>query len=143
MGGSRFFEFVLVVDQPTLTARLEHRAAHPDRPEHVVNARLVSVSDVPDLVASTDRLLAQRPSAWPVDASGTPAETVHLMRERLTAPSAVRTGSGSTTAARIRRPAISMAPVSPTLGIGAVPRSPPRFRGTLARWGADNGNRNY
>jgi predicted kinase len=38
--GSRFFEFVLVVDQPTLRARLEHRAMHPHRPEHEVNARL-------------------------------------------------------------------------------------------------------
>ena len=84
--GSRFFEFVLVVDQPTLRARLEHRAMHPHRPEHEVNARLVSVSDVPDLVSSTERLLAQRPSAWPVDASGAPAETVHLLRERLAVP---------------------------------------------------------
>ena len=84
--GSQFFEFVLVVDQPTLRARLEHRVAHPHRPEHEVNARLVSVSDVPALVSSTDRLLAQRPSAWPVDASGTPPETVDLVRERLAGP---------------------------------------------------------
>lgn len=83
--GAEFIEFVLVVDPRTLLSRLQYRSMQPDRSEHEVNARLVSAADVPELVRSIDWLLAQRPSAIPVDASGTPAETVSLMRRRLSA----------------------------------------------------------
>ena len=82
---AQFIEFVLLVDRRALLSRLEHRAVTPDRAEHEVNARLVSARDVPELVASMEQLLAQRPSAIPVDASGTPADTVGLMRRRLSA----------------------------------------------------------
>jgi Zeta toxin. len=81
--GADFIEFVLVLDKRTLLSRLEHRAVQPNRSEHEVNARLVSAGDVPDLVSSMERLLAQRPSAISIDASGTPADTVGLIRRHL------------------------------------------------------------
>jgi predicted kinase len=82
---AEFIEFVLLVDQRALRSRLERRAVQPDRSEQGVNTRLVSLSNVPQLVTSMEQLLAQRPAATPVDASGTPAETVSLMRRRLSA----------------------------------------------------------
>jgi predicted kinase len=81
--GADFIEFVLVLDDRTLLARLERRALQPDRFEHEVNSRLVSPGDVPELVRSMERLLTQRPSAIPIDASGTPADTVGLIRRHL------------------------------------------------------------
>jgi predicted kinase len=81
--GADFIEFVLVLDNRTLLSRLEHRAVQPNRSEHEVNARFVSAGDVPELVRSIERLMAQRPSAISIDASGTPAETVGLVRRHL------------------------------------------------------------
>ena len=77
---SAFFEFVLVVDHRTLISRLQRREAQPDRREHQVNSGLLSTEDVPALVLSRERLMAQRSLAIPVDASGAPADTVGLVR---------------------------------------------------------------
>ncbi|WP_181873964.1 AAA family ATPase [Tsukamurella tyrosinosolvens] len=49
--GARFAEIVLDLDAAELAARLEARAAAPDRPEHAVNNRLVGAADADALVA--------------------------------------------------------------------------------------------
>jgi predicted enzyme related to lactoylglutathione lyase/predicted kinase len=81
--GAEFIEFVLVVDEAVLLARLEDRTVQPNRLEHRVNSALVSADDVPDLVRSMERLLERRPSAVPIEASGTPADTVSRIRRHL------------------------------------------------------------
>lgn len=83
--GAAFFEFVLVVDHDTLVSRLEGRAARPARPEHPVNSRLVGPADVPQLLRSMDDVRTWRPTAVPVDASGTLDATVDRLRRHLAA----------------------------------------------------------
>lgn len=78
-----FWEFVLVVDADTLAARLERRARQPERPEHEVNAQLVSSRDARDLVCSVESLIARRPSAALVDASGTAAQATDIISRQL------------------------------------------------------------
>jgi predicted kinase len=59
---ARFFEFVLDIDAPTLADRLM-RVSDPDRPEHLVNNRLVGPKDTSSLVQSIEALRQLRPSA--------------------------------------------------------------------------------
>jgi hypothetical protein len=91
--GADFLEFVLVLDDRALLARLEPRAAQPNRAERV-NARLVSTGEVPELVRSMELLLAQRPSAISIDATGTPVETDGLSYARI-CPSTTEQGASS------------------------------------------------
>lgn len=77
--GAQFVEVVLVMDAGTLAARLAARQATPDRPEHVINNELVGPADSERLVASIAEMLALRPGALPVAASGTLADTVEAV----------------------------------------------------------------
>jgi len=88
--GAGFVECVLIVDAGTLLSRLEHRAAAPQRPEHRVNAPLVTPKDVPAFVKSMQDLLLQRPSAMRIDASGDVEETLRFLEQQLTSPSGPR-----------------------------------------------------
>ena len=78
-----FVEVVLSVDEGTLRLRLDQRALKPERPEHLVNAALVSRADAPGLVRSIDRLLGLRPSAIIIDARGSVESTLQLVRGAL------------------------------------------------------------
>ncbi|KXP04483.1 AAA family ATPase [Tsukamurella tyrosinosolvens] len=81
--GARFAEIVLDLDAAELAARLEARAAAPDRPEHAVNNRLVGAADADALVASLEPLRASRPTAVRIDASGSLPVTVARVRDAL------------------------------------------------------------
>jgi predicted kinase len=78
-----FWEFVLMVDADTIAARLGQRARRPERPEHAVNARLVSPGDAPDLVRSMELLIARRPSSILIDSSRTAARAAEIISRRL------------------------------------------------------------
>jgi predicted kinase len=78
--GAGFFEFVLDVDESTLADRLAARASTPDRPEHVVNNRLVGPADARRLVASLAALRDIRPGAIWVDGRGSLNATLALLR---------------------------------------------------------------
>lgn len=80
-----FVEVVLSVDQPGLRSRLEQRAVSPQRSEHLVNAALVTPSDVPVLVQTMEDLVELRPSAVVIDANGSLTSTLQLIRKSLTA----------------------------------------------------------
>lgn len=81
--GATFVEFVLTVDEATLRDRLAHRAEHPDRPEHSVNAALVSIDEIPDLIRAIKELAVRRPAAHRVDASGSIETTLSRIRQQL------------------------------------------------------------
>lgn len=81
--GAQFFEFVLDVDESTLAARLVARGSTPDRPEHVVNNRLVGPADAGRLIASVAALRDLRPDAIRVDARGSLDATLALLRAAL------------------------------------------------------------
>ena len=83
--GARFFEVVLDIDEPTLADRLLRRASVPDRPEHVINNRLVAPTDARQLVASMEALRRIRPDAIWVDARRDLATTLGLVRAELDA----------------------------------------------------------
>ena len=78
-----FFELVLDIDVATLAARLAIRASDPDRPEHVVNNRLVGPEDAGRLVGSMEVLRLNRPRAIWVDARGSHSSTKDLLRTAL------------------------------------------------------------
>lgn len=78
-----FVEVVLSVDEGTLRLRLDQRTLNPERPEHLVNAALVSGADAPGPVRSIDRLLELRPSAIVIDARGSVESTLQLIRGAL------------------------------------------------------------
>jgi predicted kinase len=80
----RFVELVLDIDAATLADRLAIRAGNPDRPEHVVNNRLVGPDDASRLVESMEILRLNRPRAIWVDARGSHSSTVDLLRAALT-----------------------------------------------------------
>jgi predicted kinase len=80
-----FVELVLDIDVPTLAGRLAMRASDPDRPEHVVNNRLVGPDDANRLVASMEGHRLNRPRAIWVDARGPHSSTADLLRAALTA----------------------------------------------------------
>ena len=82
---ARFFEFVLDVDPSTLAERLALRTNAPDRPEHAVNNRLVGPDDAPSLVASVQALRPLRPDAIWIDARGSRASVLQLLRAALEA----------------------------------------------------------
>lgn len=81
--GAQFVECILEVDEHTLADRLARRADRPDRPEHDVNNRLVGPRDAGRLVASIAGVVARRPGALVIDASGTAAETAEVVRAAL------------------------------------------------------------
>lgn len=80
---SELIELVLVIDENTLAKRLEDRRLHPTRPEHAVNNVLVSSADAPEFISDIDALLAVRPRAVRIDASGSESETLRAIRESL------------------------------------------------------------
>jgi predicted kinase len=84
--GARFCEFVLDLDAAALTKRLAERASNPDRFEHVVNNRLVGPNDADALVQTIESLRHRRPRAFWVDASGSVASTLDILRTALRAP---------------------------------------------------------
>lgn len=68
--GARFVEAALLVGETTLAQRLSGRRERPDRPEQSANDRFVGVEDAPELVRSLEAVLALRPGAHRIDASG-------------------------------------------------------------------------
>lgn len=82
---ARFVEFVLDLDAPSLAKRLAERASNPDRREHVITNRLVGADDAFDLVQTIEPLRQRRPRACWVDASGSPAATLGILRAVLQA----------------------------------------------------------
>ncbi len=78
--GASFVEIVLELDAADLARRLSDRATRPTRPEHRANDRLVDPDEAPRLVASLEGLREDRPQAVWVDASGTPSDTLDLLR---------------------------------------------------------------
>lgn len=83
--GADFVEVVLVVDQATLTQRLTDRAVEPERPEHLINATLVTQEDHPGLIRSIEDVLRIRPHAIAVDATGDLNQTVERVRRAIAA----------------------------------------------------------
>lgn len=79
----RFFEFVLDLDAAALAERLAARSTAPSRAEHAINDRLVGPADAARLVQSLDGLRAARPAAVWIDAQGSPAATLALVRAAL------------------------------------------------------------
>jgi predicted kinase len=84
--GAQFHECVLDLDAATLAARLAARTTKPDRPEHKVNNRLVGPDAAARLVQSLDSLRVSRPHAIWVDARGSVAATVNILRRQLGLP---------------------------------------------------------
>jgi predicted kinase len=82
---ARFFEFVLDLDAATLAERLALRAREPNRPEHVVNNRLVGPEDAQRLIESIDGLRGARPGAVWINARGSHSATLDLLRAALEA----------------------------------------------------------
>ncbi|GAA1484641.1 AAA family ATPase [Brachybacterium fresconis] len=77
--GARFVEVALMLDERSLARRLRGRLAAPDRAEQAANDRFVDPEDAPQLVASIERVLTQRPRALRVDAAGSTEETLSLV----------------------------------------------------------------
>src|SRR5699024_10735043 len=74
--GARFVEVVLVLEERTLAQRLQERRERPDRPEQTRNDRFVGPDQAGELVDSIEDVLAKRPAARRVDASGSIADTL-------------------------------------------------------------------
>ena len=83
---ARFYEFVLELDADTLADRLAERISNPDRLEHRVNNRLVLPADANTLLQTIEALRRSRPGAIWVDARGSPASTLGILRTALKAP---------------------------------------------------------
>ena len=81
--GARFVEVVLILDEQTLAQRLQRRRESPDRPEQARNDRFVSPDQAGELVDSIEDVLAERPAARRVDASGSVEETLSAVRPLL------------------------------------------------------------
>lgn len=84
--GAIFREYVLELDAATLARRLAARARRPDRPEHGVTNRLVGPADAPALVESLEPLRKSRGRAVWVDARGSMAATLALLRQQVDGP---------------------------------------------------------
>lgn len=80
---ARFFEFMLDLNASALAQRLAVRSGAPSRPEHLVNNGLVGPDDADLLVKSLEGLRETRPRAIWVDAHGSLAETLELLRAAL------------------------------------------------------------
>jgi predicted kinase len=80
---AQFFEFVLDLDAPALTERLAGRSSAPSRPEHMANNSLVGPDDADLLVQSVESLRESRPGAVWINARGSLASTLHLLRAAL------------------------------------------------------------
>lgn len=81
--GATFHEFVLELDESTLHERLAQRRASPTRPEHEVNNKLVGPDGSAQLLQSLNSLRRSRPDAVGVNASGSPASALTLVRDLL------------------------------------------------------------
>lgn len=81
--GATFYEFVLDLDAVALAGRLTERASNPNRLEHVVNNRLVGPDDASALVQTIEALRQSRPRAVWVDARGSLASTLGILRAEL------------------------------------------------------------
>ncbi|HLQ79752.1 MAG TPA: AAA family ATPase [Brachybacterium sp.] len=81
--GARFVEVVLVLEERTLAQRLQERRERPDRPEQTRNDRFVGPDQAGELVDSIEDVLAKRPAARRVDASGSIADTLTAVRALL------------------------------------------------------------
>lgn len=81
--GARFLEVVLILDEATLAQRLRCRRERPDRPEQARNDRFVGPERAEQLVRSIEEVLALRPTARRVAASGNIAETLASLRALL------------------------------------------------------------
>jgi predicted kinase len=90
---AEFYEYVLDLDPPTLAGRLAARATNPDRPEHEVNNRLVGPEDAAHLLQTLQPLRQARPRAVWIDARGSLAATISLVRQHLAGPGG-RSSSG-------------------------------------------------
>lgn len=76
---ARFVEVVLTMEASALATRLRHRRLRPTRAEQWVNDRLVQPEDADRLTRSIEALVAQRPAAVRVDASGSLEDTVAVV----------------------------------------------------------------
>lgn len=83
---AEFLEVILDLDTATLADRLATRSVAPDRPEHENNSMLVTPGEAGMLVASLEPLRRARPDARWIDASGSLATTLGLLRVALTQP---------------------------------------------------------
>jgi predicted kinase len=79
----QFFEFVLDLDASTLAGRLADRSRSPSRAEHLVNTSVVGPGDADLLVRSLESLRTARPQAVWIDARGSLASTLDLLRAAL------------------------------------------------------------
>lgn len=68
--GATFHEIVLMLPPADLAARLAERVANPSKTSREINNRMVLPADAPDLAASIDALLRDRPRAHRVDGRG-------------------------------------------------------------------------
>src|SRR5699024_11285450 len=73
--GARFVEVVLVLEERTLAQRLQERRESPDRPEQTRNDRFSGPDQAGERVDSIEYVLAKRPAARRVGASGSIAGT--------------------------------------------------------------------
>lgn len=80
---ARFSELILDLDTPALAERLAGRSAAPSRPEHKINNSLVGPDEADLLVKLLEGLRETRPRAVWVDARGSLAETLDLLRAAL------------------------------------------------------------
>ena len=83
---AEFLEVVLALDTPTLAGRLASRSVTPNRPEHEHNSKLVAPDEARMLLASLESLRHTRPGARWIDASGSLATTLDLLRLALAQP---------------------------------------------------------
>lgn len=80
---ARFVEVALLLDEHTLAQRLQRRRERPDRPEQARNDRFVSPGQAGELIRSIEEVLALRPAARRVDASGSIEQTLAAVRALL------------------------------------------------------------
>ncbi|WP_328994114.1 ATP-binding protein [Kribbella sp. NBC_01245] len=78
-----FVELVLSVDHDVLLSRLQSRAAHRERAEHLVNATLVRPEDVPGLIHAINHLITRRPTCTVIDANDSPTTTLTSIRKQV------------------------------------------------------------
>lgn len=84
--GADFREILLTLPADRLADRLVERAQNPSRPEHEINAKLVTPADAPRLAEKVAKLALQRPRAEIVDASGSVEQTQAALVAVLDAP---------------------------------------------------------
>lgn len=80
---AQWVELILDIDSATLADRLARRANEPDRPEHLVNNRLVGPEDAQHLPESIETVRRSRPGAVRIDARGSHTSTLDRLRAAL------------------------------------------------------------